>query len=65
MTMSVRSHFGLWDEGSHQWSILENSSLHRMKTIIVAARAELDGPGTHTLNAPEFTDDIALRIVKR
>jgi hypothetical protein len=35
------------------------------KTGKVAARAERDGAGIHTLNAPEFADDIALRILKR
>lgn len=29
----------------------------------VVARAEVDGAGIHTLKSPEFTDDIALRIV--
>jgi hypothetical protein len=31
----------------------------------VAARAKLKGAGTHAVDAPLFTDDIALRIVKR
>lgn len=35
------------------------------KTGAVVAHTGLDGAGTHTVNAPEFTDDIALRILKR
>lgn len=35
------------------------------KTGAIAARVELEGASTHTVNAPEFTDDIALRITKR
>jgi Family of unknown function (DUF6298)/Cellulase (glycosyl hydrolase family 5) len=35
------------------------------KTGEIAARGKFDGAGTHTLNSPNFVDDIALRIVNR
>jgi hypothetical protein len=35
------------------------------KVGAVVARAAVEGAGIHTLNSPEFTDDIALRIVRR
>jgi hypothetical protein len=35
------------------------------KTDVIGGRTPLHRPGTNTLNSPNFSDDIALRILKR